>query len=171
MKKFILLFTVITFISCKTVMINKEATTYADGITYLKQDMSLVNGIVKEYFENGWLSYEGNYKDGKEVGVHKYYYDEFKVGDLASERIFNDGQLVSEKVYYDDNQLWTEGSFKDGKQDGIHKGWYYKSGILEYEQVWKDGEEHGVWKNWNKNDKLIKERNYENGVKTSEKSY
>ena len=136
MKKFILLFTVLAFIGCKAVIINESDTTYAEGITYLKQDMSLVNGIVKDYFENGWLSYEGTYKDGKKVGVHKYWYDQYKIGDLANESIYKEGELISEKVYYDDNQLWSEGTYKDGKRDGVHKGWYYKTEKLEYEQIW-----------------------------------
>lgn len=147
MKKYIFLFIVIVFVSCKTVIINKKNTVDKDSITYFKKDMSLVNGIVKDYFENGWLSYEGKYKDGKKVGIHKYWYDQYKVGDLASESVFKDGELISEKVYYDDNQLWTEGTYKDGKEDGIHKGYYYKSGKLEYEQIWKNG-------------KLISEKKY-----------
>ena len=147
MKKYIFLFIFIAFVSCKTVIINQKNIFDKDGNTYFKKDMSLVNGIVKDYFENGWLSYEGKYKDGKKVGIHKYWYEQYNAGDLASEGVYKDGELIYEKVYYDDNQLWTEGAYKDGKEEGIHKGYYYKSGKLEYEQIWKNG-------------KLISEKKY-----------
>ncbi|WP_282133892.1 hypothetical protein [Seonamhaeicola maritimus] len=148
MRKVILLFILIAFVSCKTIIIDEKDTVDKDGISYFKKDMKLVNGFVIGYFENGWLSYEGKYKGGKKVGVHKYWYHQYKFGDLANESIYKDGVIISEKTYYDDNQLWTEGTYKNGVEDGVHKGYYYKSGKLEYEQVWENG-------------KLISVKNYD----------
>ena len=80
MKKLILLFTVLAFIGCKEepkekVIIDKKDITFVDYVAYLKHDMSLVTGTVKEWHENGQLVFEANFKDGKKVGVHTRWHE------------------------------------------------------------------------------------------------
>jgi antitoxin component YwqK of YwqJK toxin-antitoxin module len=50
-------------------------------------------GIIREYYGNGQLQAELNYKDGKLDGICK--------------------------VYSTDGQLLSEGNYKDGKQEGV----------------------------------------------------
>ena len=48
----------------------------------------------KEYYENGQLKEEGNWKDGERDGFQNRYY---KNGQLESEGNFKDGELINEK--------------------------------------------------------------------------
>ena len=91
-----------------------EITSPSNKLTYLKKDMSLVNGIVfcefgdmglfKEGKEagvlKGWheghLIYEYNYKEGKEDGILKHYYEN---GQLMWKCNYTDGEKVSEKCW------------------------------------------------------------------------
>ena len=113
MKKLILLFTVLAFIGCKDEVINYDDITVVDGIAYLKSDMSILNGIVKRWHDNGQLEFEATYKDGKVDGVTK--------------------------MWHYNGQLKVEGTFKDGKENGIRKQWE-ENGQLLNEGTFKDGE-------------------------------
>ena len=50
-----------------------------------------MQGIYKEYHENGQLVYEVNYIDGKMNGIYKSYHDN---GQLACEVNYIDGKKV-----------------------------------------------------------------------------
>ena len=71
--------------------------------------------IVKriEYFKNGNISLEHNYKDGKKDGKWTVYY---KYGQM----------------------IWGEGNYKDGELDGKWT-YYYENGRKEWEEDYKDG--------------------------------
>ena len=147
MKKLILLFTVLVFIGCKKepeVIIDKKDITFVDYVAYLKHDMSLVTGTVKEWHENGQLVFEANFKDGKKVGV--------------------------QKGWHENGQLWGEGNYKDGKKDGVFKRWY-ENGQLRYEWNFKNGKEDGVQKGWHENGRLRYDGNYKDGKEISKKEW
>jgi len=76
-----------------------------DTLTYLKKDMSLVNGIVFRSYENGKLKDETNYKEGKRDGLYKWWYenDQLKVK----------GEFINNEF----NGLWTK-YHKNGKISG-----------------------------------------------------
>ncbi len=84
------------------------------------------------------IIYEKNYKEGKQEGMQKCWY--------------NNGQL-----FYEEN-------YKNGKQEGIQKYWY-KNGQLWYEKNYKEGKQEGIQKKWYKNGQLDYENNYKNGYK------
>ncbi len=71
-----------------------------------------LNGIQKDWYENGQLRCEFNYKEGKEEGI--------------------------QKEWYENGQLWYEDNYKEGKQDGIQKSWY-ENGQLHYKMYYKNG--------------------------------
>jgi antitoxin component YwqK of YwqJK toxin-antitoxin module len=118
------------------VIINKEDVKFVDGVLYLKHDMSLVTGIVKECYKSGELASEGEFKDGKSDGVTK--------------------------GYYKNGQLKYTINVKDGKRDGAGKGWH-ENGKLKYIQNWKCGIEDGVTKVWHQNGQASFEKTFENG--------
>ena len=91
-----------------------------------------------EWYENGQLKSERNYKEGKENGF--------------------------QKQWYESGQLQSEASFKDGSLDGLKKYWY-KSGQLLYEENYKEGKQEGLSKNWYENGQLRSEGNYKYGCK------
>ncbi|MDC0272173.1 hypothetical protein OAM07_05065 [Crocinitomicaceae bacterium] len=90
-----------------------EVTFPNNKMAFFKKDMKPVTGIVRGWNEDGQLWIEGNYKDGREVGLHR--------------------------IWHTNGQLRVERNYKDGKRDGLSRGWY-ENGQLEYEQNFKDGE-------------------------------
>ena len=93
-----------------------------DTITYLKKDMSLVNGIV--FSDNrGYLAIEYNYKNGKKHGLSR--------------------------CWHENGQLSLEYNYTDGKSDGLFR-WWYENGQLEYEAQWEN-DRRIYRKCWNKN--------------------
>jgi antitoxin component YwqK of YwqJK toxin-antitoxin module len=81
------------------------------------------DGPYTEYWDNGNMMVEGNYKDGKPQGIWT--------------------------EYYEDGQKHSEGGFKDGKRDGDWKVWVWecyatknKDCLKEFHITkWKDDEE------------------------------
>ena len=118
-----------------------EITSPSNTLTYLKKDMSLVNGIV--FCEFGDM---GLFKEGKEDGVLKGWYE----GHLIYEYNYKEGKEDGLcKMWYKNGQLQQECNYKEGKEDGILKH-YYENGQLMWECNYKDGEKISE-KCWNKN--------------------
>ena len=90
-------------------------------------------GPYVEYYENGQVEVEGNYKDGVKDGKH--------VG------------------YYKNGQILVEGNYKDGKEDGKWVG-YYSSGEIKREENYKDGQRVGKWVEYYRSGEIKKEENY-----------
>jgi antitoxin component YwqK of YwqJK toxin-antitoxin module len=89
------------------------------------------------WYNNGQLSAEYNYKEGKRDGISCGWYPS--------------GQLLSECNY------------KEGKRDGICREWY-ASGQLEFERNYKEGKRDGIRRRWYANGQLLSECNYKAGI-------
>jgi len=91
---------------------------------------------VIRYRDNGQLEGESNWKDGKKVGLDKWWYEN---GQLESEVNYKDGELDGLfKTWYEDGELKHESNWKDGKKDGLSKSWY-EDGQLESRRYYTDG--------------------------------
>jgi antitoxin component YwqK of YwqJK toxin-antitoxin module len=92
-----------------------------DTVTFLKSDMTPLNGIVygefgdigeysnglkdgthKDWHENGQLWVEENYIDGERDGLYRRWYEN---GQLGSEQNYKDGEQVSEKRWDEEGNL------------------------------------------------------------------
>jgi len=113
---------------------SRDEVTEIDWITYLKSDMTPVNGIAEEEYDN----------DGRA----EFYYKDGKVG------LF--------KVWYENGQLKREGNLKDREPDGLWRSWN-ETGQLVEEGNFKDGEYDGLWRHWYENGQFLKEVNYKDG--------
>ena len=98
-----------------------------------KYEIKSGNGIIKEFYENGCLYYEGELKSGKKEGKGKIY-------DIDGSLIY-DGKLINGikngkgKEYDSNRNLIFEGTFKNGKRmkiDMINK--YNELGELIYKK-------------------------------------
>jgi antitoxin component YwqK of YwqJK toxin-antitoxin module len=138
MKQILILLISVILFSCSDNEIRyhiDETTSPTDTLTYLKSDMSLLNGVM--YCEFGDL---GSYKNGRMDGIQKNYY------------------------WNENGQLKHEGNLKDGKKDGLQRSWY-ENGQLEYEKNYTDGKEDGLFKFWYDDGQLLFEGNYINGLR------
>ena len=92
--------------------------------------------MVREYFFNGQIWKEVNYKDGKEDGKWTGYYEN---GQIRLERNYKYGKQHGKWIgYHKNGQIWNEGNHKDGKLDGKVTG-YYENGQIRGERNYKDG--------------------------------
>ncbi len=112
----------------------KYVESYANGQPRIIKKMErsgnkLVPVYQTEYFENGQISKEGPYKNGKRNGLWKTYY---KTG-----------------------ELWSKIYFKNGLSDSVTTA-YYTNGKIRYQGFYTKGQKSGTWKIF-KEDGTIKE--------------
>lgn len=149
-----------------------ETTSPNDTLTYLKSDMSLLNGIV--FGEFGEF---GKYVDGIKDGIHKEWYESgqilleetYKLGDknfngFYRKYWFENGQLMGQGSYtgeyieyYDNGKIAKKGNLINGKLVGIHKTYYGSNGKLMIETDKKNN----IMKMWDKKGNLIYEGEYD----------
>lgn len=145
------------------------------------------HGKWKGYYpESNRLRYEGEFKNGKEIGTFKYYDDtkshsllatrEFKETEDACFIVFYSGKykvsegMVVNKKYHgewryfhkESTVLMTLENYKDGNLEGVRKV-YYKDGTLAEETHYKNGLKDGPCKLYNNAGKLIEDSNYLKG--------
>lgn len=92
-----------------------EVTIPNDTMAFFKYDMKPVTGFVREWYENGQLRFEYNFKDGERDGLQREW--------------FKNGRLRFECPY------------KDGEQDGLQRAWN-EYGHLLYEWNKKDADRY-----------------------------
>jgi antitoxin component YwqK of YwqJK toxin-antitoxin module len=100
-----------------------------------------LNGVVKEYYENGQLKSEGNSKNGQPDGLLKEYYENGQPQRLTT---YANGEVNGLKTeYYENGKKRLEVNFKNGQPDGLEKS-YYESGNIQMKGFFKDGKQHGM---------------------------
>jgi len=209
MNNFLTILSFLLLISCSQKKYHiDEITTPSDTLSYLKNDMSLLNGLVycefgdlglyvngkkdgvhKEWYENGQLMFEKNYKNGTRDGLFRFWYEN---GQLESERSFKDwkklglerewwsnGQIRKETRYYnnllgypwnyenkgwDENgRLWNEVFFKDDNRNSLIRRFWYENGQLKEEFDYRDKFRDYFHRVWYENGQLMFEGNKKNG--------
>lgn len=142
-------------------------------------------GVWKKYYPNKRIRYQGQFKEGKEVGIFKYYdisdsrypiiikkfneeNDSVAVsfysisGKKQSEGVFVNKKRVGKWVYYfdKDNIMSTE-FYVDGKLDGKVIN-YYPNGKATEITHYKMGQKDGLSQKFSSAGILIEEVNYKN---------
>ena len=125
----------------------------------LIDSVSFGNGKLTEYYESGKLKGIVFYKEGKQHGKIRFWYE---TGELSSEADFIMGTGKS-KSYYRSGKLKMEKEYRDGKLNGTYKSWY-ESGKPESEQLFKDDLENGKIRFWYETGELKGEANYVMGT-------
>lgn len=121
--------------SCGDKIIEKVEETYPNNQPkttsfYKMVDEKEIKVQEKEFYENGKVKMEGEFKDGKRTGIWK--------------------------AYFEDGTLWSEGEFINGERNG--KGLnYYPNGKLRMEGDYKNDKQTGHWKFYNEEGILIEE--------------
>jgi hypothetical protein len=114
----------------------------------------MVEGVSRNYFENGKLRNEVPVKDGKRNGEAREYYEN---GQLAASIVYESDQKSGlSRWYYQDGILFQEVSFVANQKHGIEKK-YYNTGELMASLPWKHGATTSGLKEYQKNGKLVKQ--------------
>ena len=122
-------------------------------------------GNWKGYYEDTKnLKYEGEFKNGKEVGLFTFY-DNTKVKSIVATRDFsaNDGSCYT--IFYNGKFKVSEGKVINKKFEGEWKYYHFKSPDIMTIEHYKEGKLNGVRKVFFTNGQLAEETNYKNGVK------
>ncbi len=142
-------------------------------------------GIWKKYYENGDIRYEGEFKNGKEIGTFSFYNQGSSypaivktfsnTSDTASVKFYNKtrvktkGKMVGKKrvgkwIYYfaDGQRVFSEENYKNGLLDGVVKN-YYDNGNVTEETFYKEGKKHGTSKIYTEEGILIEDVIYVDG--------
>ena len=131
----------------------------------------------REYYENGQIKGEENYKNGNRYLINFWNKDGellvkdgngkwtsyYENGEIKEEQNYKDGKKDGKWIWYHLNgQIIGEGNHKDGERVGK---WifYYENGKIWEEGNYKDGKEDGKWIEYYKNGQIEKETNYKNG--------
>ncbi len=97
-------------------------------------------GPYKEFHSNKKLAYEGTYKNYKEVGLWKRYYEN---GNISSKEYHNaTGEPDSIISYNEKGKVIAEMRWKATKKHGIWRD-YSSAGVLQKVETFKDGELNG----------------------------
>ena len=134
--------------------------------TYWKNGKLMSIGVKKKGTEQGhWIYYhnngakwtEGDYQDGKKVGIWKVWYDN---GKLGQEYHADNGPF---KSWFQSGKVESEGQFKNGQRDGEWT-FYHPNGQLYKQVIYIGDSVHGhVIEYYDNGDKLF-EGTYDMGL-------
>lgn len=144
-------------------------------------------GEWKGYYDSKNLKYEGNFKNGKEVGVFRFYEDDkknnlsatmdySKDANLSYATFFIDGNKMSEGWYNTDKKKVGEWIYYHKGGERINSKEFYVNGILDGERTvyyksgniseiirYKMGERHGESVQLSEDGIELRKEPYENG--------
>ncbi|PQJ73273.1 toxin-antitoxin system YwqK family antitoxin [Polaribacter butkevichii] len=176
------LFFILLFFTC----FFTSKTTYAQKINQFDQHKKRT-GVWKKYYSNKRIRYTGQFKNGKEVGVFKFYditsskhpviiktfyensdslYVQFFTlkGTIETEGVLVGKKRVGNwKYFYSDGTIMSEENYKEGKLDGALINYYQDGRVTEF-STYKNGLLDGVSSKYSSKGILIEEITYKNGV-------
>jgi antitoxin component YwqK of YwqJK toxin-antitoxin module len=108
--------------------------------------------------------YEGSFKNGKEIGIFKYF-DDTKANTVIGTRDFSKGDASCYTVFYDQkSNKVSEGRLVNKLADGEWKYYHFESKEIMTIENYKNGELNGLKKVFYKNNILAEISNYRQGV-------
>ncbi|QOD61176.1 toxin-antitoxin system YwqK family antitoxin [Polaribacter haliotis] len=176
------LFFVLAFFACFFISENVKA----QKINQFNENKQRT-GVWKKYYPNKRIRYTGQFEEGKEVGVFKFYditnsdhptiiktffYDSDSLfvqfytlkGSIKTEGILNKRARVGNwKYFYPDGTIMAEENYnKNGEFHGEQLVYYPDGQVTEF-SVYENGKLHGTTSKYASNGNLIEEVEYKNG--------
>ena len=140
----------------------------ADDLWTKKGTTAPFTGEFIEYFANGKIKGQGEFKEGIVNGLRTTYYEN---GNKKREMIYSSGVLNGhDKEYYENGKTKQEGEFKNGKLDGTSKI-YYDTGTLKAILTFSNGIQHGDYFKYSPEGKLTVQYFYFDGKANYSKEF
>lgn len=117
----------------------KAVEYYANGDVFAEMDFKngKQHGSEKKYHKNNNLFSETLYINGEPYGTYETFYSN---GKLQERGQYESGKLEGRfEAYYENGQLESEGTYSNGVPDGVTK-YFDSDGRKHYEYDWKKGE-------------------------------
>lgn len=99
-------------------------------------------GIWKKYHPNKRIRYTGQFKNGKEIGVFKFYDITSSKGPVVIKTFYNNSDSVFAQFFTVDGTLKTEGFLNDKNRVGVWK-YFNHNGKLMSKEKYTNGALHG----------------------------
>ncbi len=94
-----------------------------------------LDGVVKEWYEDGTLAFSGSFKQGNKEGK---FLDFFPDGSLKSEKNFKNSLVDGDqKEWFLNGKKQLEATFNEGKKEGFFRTWNEKE-VLTYEGAFEN---------------------------------
>jgi antitoxin component YwqK of YwqJK toxin-antitoxin module len=140
----------------------KIVEKFDDETTRVERDIAVYSdnhfeaeGSYREFYPNGKVFVEGQFKNGRQNGEWTFYFDNGKLNRKAT---YKDGKPDGPReIFRADGTLTAKRGFTNGLRDG---DWitYDDTGKKPIaEEHWDNGKEDGTWKYWHPNGKLRQE--------------
>ncbi len=124
-------------------------------------------GVWKKYHPNKRIRYEGTFKDGKEVGVFKFYDITDSKNPTTIKIYLSNTNKVTVKFYSVKGLLQSKGFFVDRKRVGRWE-YYFADGKIMSEEFYTNGKLEGKLTNFYPNGKPTEISMYYKGLKDGE---
>jgi antitoxin component YwqK of YwqJK toxin-antitoxin module len=132
-------------------------------IAFFSDNHAEADGKYREFYPNGQVFVEGQYKRGRQDGEWTYYYDNGKINRKAK---FNNGKPDGPReIFRADGTLMAKRSFANGQRDGEWITYDATGKTPLTEEHYKHGKEDGIWKYWYPNGKLRQQVSFKDGVR------
>ena len=99
-------------------------------------------GTWKKYHSNKRIRYTGQFKDGKEFGVFKFYDRTTSRKPILIKTFYENSDSLFVQFYRLNGNLKTEGVLNERKRVGLWK-YFYKNGAVMSKENYKNGLQHG----------------------------
>ncbi len=155
----------------------EKGKIFGEGIV---DEKGMKQGFWKEFYENGILKSEGNYKDNIKTDIWKFYTETEKLkqtgkfnkngfqtgewkwfyenGNLQKTENFTNGILEGLTEEYDENgNLISKGNYEEGQEDGF---WFFTTTNYKQEGNFSYGRRNGIWKHYYDSGQLKFEGNF-----------
>ena len=138
-------------------------STYSQPNVNKLDEQGRKTGKWLSYHTGGKKKYEGNFREGYEIGTFKFWNG---LGQLTSELIYSQkGEHADAKVFYSNGIIKAEGRFHKRKKDGVWKFYSRSPHKVTKEESYKDGIKDGRWRIYYRSGGLSSEIFWENGLR------
>jgi antitoxin component YwqK of YwqJK toxin-antitoxin module len=152
------LFFVLTFFACFFIseVVNSQKINQFDS-------NNKRTGVWKKQYPNKRIRYIGQFENGKEVGVFKFYHISSSKHPISIKTFYKNSDSLFVQFYKLSGKLESEGIVKGRKRSGTWK-YFFINGKVMSEENYKDGKLNGEQFIYYPNGTLTEKSNYVNGL-------
>jgi antitoxin component YwqK of YwqJK toxin-antitoxin module len=130
----------------------------ADGLQFIQENPNSNLEVSVGFSQEGYLAYEGDFKDGKPEGLWTTFFSDGKPRWKGVKKNgLNHGSFT---MWYENGRKKLEGTYHEGKKHGPSIAWY-ENGAKWQQKFYEFGAPSGIWKTWDKNGNLTSELSHE----------
>jgi antitoxin component YwqK of YwqJK toxin-antitoxin module len=131
-----------------------EIQQSVDGLQFKQATSNTQTETSVGFSQEGHLTYEGDFKDGKPEGLWTTFFPDGKPRWQGIKKNgFNHGPF---KMWYENGRKKLEGTYHEGKKHQSSTAWY-PDGTRWQHKFYKHGTPTGTWKTWDEMGNLVSE--------------